>query len=133
VEGITAWMKLNSEAIYDTRPWRKCGEGPSMEAAAPLQAQGFNEGKGKGFGPEDIRFTTKGKTLYAIVLGWPETRQSLIKSLSANSGKVTSVSLLGHHDRLRFEQTDTGLRVQLPAQPASKEAVVLKVEGAIER
>ena len=131
VESITSWMKVNSEAIYGTRPWKKCGEGPALEAAAPLQAQGFNEGKGKGFDPEDIRFTTKGNTLYAIVLGWPESRQSLIKSVSAKDGKVTSVTMMGHHGQLSFQQTAAGLNVQLPAEPPCQEAFVLKIEGSV--
>ena len=37
-----------------------------------LSAQGFNEGKGKPFTAEDIRFTAKGDTLYVIALGWPD-------------------------------------------------------------
>jgi alpha-L-fucosidase len=128
VEGIAAWTQVNGEAIYSTRPWKQCGEGPAMESAAPLKAEGFNEGKA--FGPEDVRFTTNGKTLYAIVMGWPESKQSLIKSLPANQSKVTSVTMLGHHDQLRFEQTVAGLNVQLPAEPPCKEAFVLKIEGA---
>jgi alpha-L-fucosidase len=131
VEGIAAWMQVNSEAIYSTRPWKQLGEGPAIESAAPLKAQGFNEGSGKPFGPEDLRFTTKGKTLYAIVLGWPEAKQSLIKSLSAKERKVTSVSMLGHHGQLRFQQTAAGLNVHLPAEPPCKEAFVLKIEGTI--
>jgi len=38
-------MKVNSEAVYGTRPWKIYGEGPVMATAAPLNAQGFNEGK----------------------------------------------------------------------------------------
>ena len=71
VEGIAAWMKINDEAIFSTRPWKIFGEGPAIESAAPLTAQGFNEGKGKPFTAEDIRFTRKGNTLYAFLLGWP--------------------------------------------------------------
>jgi alpha-L-fucosidase len=55
-------MQVNGEAIYGTRPWKVFGEGPAIESAAPISAQGFNEGKGKPFGAEDIRFTVKGKT-----------------------------------------------------------------------
>lgn len=29
LEGITAWMQVNGEGIYATRPWRIYGEGPS--------------------------------------------------------------------------------------------------------
>jgi alpha-L-fucosidase len=132
VEGIGAWMQTNNEAIYGTRPWKVFGEGPAIEAAAPINAQGFNEGKGKPFGAEDIRFTTKGKTLYAVMLGWPEGNEALIKKLAASdqAGKVSQVSLLGN-DKLNFQQTAAGLKVQLPQQALGKHAFVLKIEGVI--
>jgi alpha-L-fucosidase len=132
VEEVAAWMQINSEAIYSTRPWTVFGEGPAIESAAPITAQGFNEGKGKPFEAEDFRFTTKGKTLYAIMLGWPSEKAALIKKLAANSqvGKVSRVSLLGN-DRLNFEQTAEGLKVQLPETPPCKSAFVFKIEGAI--
>jgi alpha-L-fucosidase len=131
VENIGAWMQVNSEAIYGTRPWKVFGEGPAIESAAPISAQGFNEGKGKPFGAEDIRFTTKGKTLYAIMLGWPAGNEALIKKLAGNeAGKISKVSLLGNNN-LSFEQTASGLKVQMPDQATGKNAFVLKIEGAI--
>lgn len=133
VEGIGEWMRVNHEGIYGTRPWTVCGEGPAMESVAALSAQGFNEGKGKPFGAEDIRFTTKGKTLYAIVLGWPENRTVSVKTL-ANGGnvpKIEAINLLGCTDKLGFEQTSGGLHVQMPDRAPCKDAFVLKIEGAI--
>ncbi|NLR68799.1 alpha-L-fucosidase [Chitinophaga varians] len=132
VEQIAAWMQVNSEAIYGTRPWKVFGEGPAMESAVALNAQGFNEGKGKPFVAEDIRFTTKGKTLYAFLLGWPANNTALVKTLRASdqAGKVQQVSMLGA-GALKFQQTPDGLTVQLPEQPPCKEAFVLKIEGAI--
>lgn len=130
VEDIAAWMAVNSEAIYSTRPWTVFGEGPAMESLAPLSAQGFNEGKGKPFVAGDMRFTTKHKTLYAILLGWPPEGKTVIKSLAAK-GKVTAVSLLGNNTGLSFEQASRGLSVQLPEQQPCKDAFVLKIEGAI--
>jgi len=132
VENIAAWMQLNSESIYDTRPWMAFGEGPAIESAAPLTAQGFNEGKGKPFGPEDFRFTTKGKTLYAAMLGWPAGKAALVKKLALNStAKVEKVGLLGHSDHLEFEQTNDGLKIQLPDTASRPIASVFKIHGAI--
>lgn len=130
VEEIGAWMEINGEAIFSTRPWKVFGEGPSIESAAALSAQGFNEGKEKPFTARDLRFTTKGKTLYAIMLGWPGDGKSLVKSITGKE-RVTSVSLLGSTATLNFEQTGNGLSVQLPAQQPCKDAIVLKIEGAI--
>ncbi|MBB2145154.1 alpha-L-fucosidase [Pedobacter sp. LMG 31464] len=131
VEDIGKWMAINSEAIYGTRPWKVFGEGPAMEAAAPLSGQGFNEGKGKPFGSADIRFVTKGKTLYATLLGWPTDQTALIKTLKAGPyGKVEKVSLMGHGKKLDFSQTADGLKVSLPEQPTGNIAFVLKLEGS---
>lgn len=132
VENVGAWMQVNGEAIYGTRPWKVFGEGPATEAAVPKGAPGFNEGKGKPFGAEDIRYTTKGKTLYAIMLGWPAGNEALIKKLATGdqAGNISSVSLLGN-EKLSFVQTATGLKVKLPEQAPGKDAFVLKIEGAI--
>lgn len=132
VEGIGAWMAVNGESIYGTRHWTVFGEGPAMEGAAPLSAQGFNEGKNKPFTAADIRFNTKGKTLYATLLGWPADRTALIKTLKTGAiGKVAKVELLGHGEALTFDQTGDGLKVNLPAEAPGKSAFVLKIEGAI--
>jgi alpha-L-fucosidase len=129
VEGIAEWMQMNSESIYATRPWKVFGEGPAMVTAAPLNAEGFNEGKGKPFGPEDIRFTVKGKILYAIILGMPVEKKVLIRSIkTANS---VGVSLLGNKGKLSAEQTTEGLKVSLPELINGNHAYVLKIEGVI--
>ena len=69
LEGITAWMAVNSEGIYGTRPWKIYGAGPSTEVA--VSQTGFNESKQPGLTAQDVRFTTKGKILYAFVMGTP--------------------------------------------------------------
>ena len=131
VDGIAAWMQQNSEAIYDTRPWDIFGEGPAIDSAAPLSAQGFNEGKGKPFGTEDIRFTRKGNALYAIVLGWPANKQVIIKSLATDSAyykrQIQRVELLGGNANLAFERKSNGLVVQLPENSPEQVAITLKI------
>jgi alpha-L-fucosidase len=69
-----AWMALNGEAIYSTRPWKISGEGPAAGVAAVPYA-----GLNRAFTPADIRFTSKGETLYAIALAWPGDRKLLIQ------------------------------------------------------
>jgi len=124
LEGIAAWMDVNKEAIYATRPWATFGEGPAS-AGADMKAQGFNEGRGKPFTAEDVRFTTSkdGRTLYAIMLGWPGTTAT-IKSLGAKAGlldrPISQVELLGSKDPVSWKQTDDGLELaSLPGAPAT--------------
>ena len=72
---ITAWMAVNSEAIYATRPWKIFGEGPGTAKTA-AEAK-FNERNRKNLTHEDVRFTTKGQTLYAFFMGWPEAEKQV--------------------------------------------------------
>jgi alpha-L-fucosidase len=117
VEGIGAWMKINGEAIYGTRPWKVFGEGPAQEAAKPIEAQGFNESGGVPFSGRDFRFTTKGDTLYAIGLGRPEGGKAIVKSLASGSPlrpePIRQVELLGG-GALKFGRHAGGLEIELP-------------------
>ncbi len=132
IEGVADWMQINSEAIYSTRPWTIFGEGPAIETASPLSAQGFNEGKGKPFTAADVRFTKKGETLYAFLMGWPGEKEVVIKSLAAssphlNGAKILSVSMLGNQSTIIWNQNNEGLRVQMPKQAPCQNAVTLKI------
>lgn len=40
LKDIKAWMDVNGESIYGTRPWTTFGEGPLAEAANPMKAAG---------------------------------------------------------------------------------------------
>jgi alpha-L-fucosidase len=136
VQGIADWMDVNRECIFGTRPWTVCGEGPELEHTAPLRAQGFNEGKGPPDTAADIRFTTKGGVLYAILLGWPADRTATVKTLGTASPQlagrqITGVSLLGDPDAVTWSQDADGLHAQLPATAPSDYAVVLKIQGAL--
>jgi alpha-L-fucosidase len=130
IAGLTAWMDVNSEGIYATRPWKVFGEGPSTTAPPP-RAYGP---PGPPYTAEDIRFTQKGDTVYAFVGAWPASRVATIKSLATTSpqlagAKVTGVSLLGSNTKLTFSQDAAGLSVNLPAQPPSQQAITLKISG----
>jgi alpha-L-fucosidase len=127
LEGIAQWMDINGEAIFGTRPWKIYGEGPTQ-----VKAGMFNEGKTQ-FTYEDIRFTTKGETLYAFILGWPGNKGTLIQSLSTMSSqlkgeKITSVSLLGYKGTVEWIQNEAGLLVTMPADKPCENAVVLKID-----
>jgi alpha-L-fucosidase len=140
LEAITQWTSLNGEAIFSTRPWKIHGEGPSTKVVIKVNPnpENFdpNEGKQPDLTYQDIRFTTKGKTLYALVQGWP-TSELVIQSLASNSpqdpGRPLDVRLLGRYDEpLRFTQDTTGLRITLPSTPtpASNLGIALRINFA---
>jgi alpha-L-fucosidase len=120
------WLKVNGEAIYDTRPWYVHGEGPTRVAAGS-----FGEREVGDFTARDIRFTRNGDTVYAIALAWPGDNQVVeIDKLSTRFAPetVSTVTLLGHAGRVRWERDRKGLRVTMPAAKPGEHAFVLKVE-----
>ncbi|HTT23743.1 MAG TPA: alpha-L-fucosidase [Candidatus Sulfotelmatobacter sp.] len=121
---VGAWLSLNGEAIYGTRPWRTYGEGPTKVAAGS-----FHDTDTAKYTPEDFRFTTKGDDVYAIGLAWPTSGEAVIHALAKTVGSepVQSVALLGGDTKLRFEQSADGLHVQLPAQASAKYPYVLRL------
>jgi len=121
-----AWLDTNGEAIYGTRPWKVSGEGPTKVVGGS-----FKDTEGSPFTSEDIRFTTKGDTIYAIALAWPENGKLNIKSLAAGSplakGEIKSVMLLGYRGKLTWKQNADGLSIDLPNERPGKYGAVLKI------
>ena len=136
VGDIGAWLQVNGELIYATRPWKVFGEGPSTKTFEKGQFDGQSDTHKTPFTPEDIRFTQSmdGRTLYAIVLGWPEDGKVGVKSLAktddASANKIKRVELLGYKGKLKFTQTAGGLIVELPAQKISGPTCSLKITGS---
>ena len=136
LEEIAAWMDVNKESIFDTRPWEIYGEGPSIGTAAPLSAQGFNEGQGKPLQADDIRYTVSkdGKTLYVFTMGRPAGGQLTLQSLRAQAGPDAQVSLLGYSDEIACHaNSPDGLTLNwdpsLTARPIDEYACVFKLCG----
>ena len=129
LDGVTAWMQVNGEAIYETRPWKIHGEGPHTVKTGSYQ--GSSVGK---LGAEDIRFTRNkaNNVVYALALGWP-AGPTVVRALglaaSTQPGKIAKVELLGTGAKVNWKQLPDGLRVELPKQyrPAVDYAAALKV------
>jgi alpha-L-fucosidase len=134
VSEIGAWLKVNGEAIYSTRPWKIYGEGSAIQSVEKGNFDGQADVTQKPFTVEDIRFTQSkdGKTLYAIVLELPKDGKVSIKSLAAGSGlwpgKIGSVRLLGG-GKLKFTCDENGLHVSLPEKFNGKIALGLKIRS----
>ncbi len=119
---LAQWIDIHGEAIYGTRPWLVYGEG-----AVKTRGGSFKEDFR--YSAKDIRFTTKGDTLYAIALGWPTDGRLVVKSLAEPAGKITSVSLLGSSAKLDWQQTAVGLVVNVPAEKVSEYTCALRITG----
>jgi alpha-L-fucosidase len=127
LQELADWQQVNSEAIKGTRPWSTFGEGPSTK---PQEIPSYQLSKIK-FDHTDIRFTTKGDTLYAVALGWPTDGKILIKSLAENSAKyphrIKKVDLLGSKAELKWTQGAHGLDIQVPIDPPCKHAFSFRI------
>jgi alpha-L-fucosidase len=117
---IGGWLGTNGEAIYGTRPWRIYGEGPTK-----VEAGSFKDSSGRQFTADDIRFTRKGSTLYAIAMGWPASGRIVLKSLA--NQPVKKVELLGAPAALRWSRTAEGLTIDLPEAKLSDFAIAFKI------
>lgn len=129
LDGIEAWMNVNKESIFGTRPWVKFGEGPVADKDIKMNAQGFNDGQYTGMTAADIRFNQTKKYLYVTPLGWPADGKLVVKSLAKGNTafrkSITKVELLGY-GKLKARQTADGLEVELP-KPTNDIAPVLKI------
>jgi alpha-L-fucosidase len=128
LQDLAAWMKVNGECIHGTRVWTTFGEGPTAENAKPVEGIGFNEGTN--YSAADVRYTTKGNSIYAILLGWPEddvTLKAFAPKAGNFSGDVKSVRILGYGKQPYLLDND-GLHVSLPINHGQEPAVVVKIE-----
>jgi alpha-L-fucosidase len=132
IDGITAWMEANSEAIYETRPWKIYGEGPNMVKSGKFQGDSVSK-----LGAKDIRFTrNKANTVvYAIALGWPTEPfvvQALGSAVATSPGRIVNVELLGSGAKIGWKQSPAGLSIEMQGnfQPISDLAASFKISMA---
>jgi alpha-L-fucosidase len=102
------------------------GEGPTKVQAV----RGNQSNRPKEYTGEDIRFTTKGNSLYAILMAWPGkevTIRSLPKGKALWFGDIGDIRMLGSEGALKWAQDENGTTVQLPAAPPCQYAYTLRI------
>ena len=77
---LGAWLDVNGEGIFDSRPWVKASSTP------------------------DVRFTTKGNSLYAYVE--PKLNETSISISGIRAASGTKVRVLGATEDSQFKQQD---------------------------
>ncbi|XP_022602764.1 tissue alpha-L-fucosidase-like [Seriola dumerili] len=109
LRGLGAWLGINGEAIYASKPWRIQTENSTVQ----------------------VWYTAKNSTVYAIILGWPP--RQLLKLTTPRISGATKVTLLDYPNiPLKWAPVTqtSGLMILMPAMPVSPgNAWTLKLEG----
>jgi len=105
--GLGAWLNVNGEAIFGTRPWVRF-DGQTRDGIP-------------------TRYTQKEGSLYVILLGTPSSGEILLEKLEARTG--ATVSLVGSDASLAWQQRSDALSVELPGLNDSP-AHVIKITPA---
>jgi len=93
LQQIGAWLKINGEAVYSSKPWRS-------------QSDTFNK---------NVWYTSKNDSVYAFVLQWPKNN---LLVLSDPVGNETSsvITMLGYNDsnKLSWKSINDEINIILP-------------------
>ncbi|XP_050462733.1 alpha-L-fucosidase isoform X2 [Cataglyphis hispanica] len=107
LRGMGAWLTINGEAIYDTKPW-------AIQNDTLTGSTWYTQSKNE-------------KQLYASILEWPEDNILLLGSLKIS--KNFQIQLLGYSSIIPWKQYDDKLEIYLPANAhRGQPAWVLKIK-----
>jgi alpha-L-fucosidase len=118
-----AFVKINQEGIYNTRPWKIFGEGP-LEIVTKRAGENL-----KKYSAQDIRFTYKSDNLYAFVLAAP-SQDILITTLKTEGvleKEIKSIELLGSSEKIIWRRSNDGLLINQPEALPNKHGLVFKI------
>jgi alpha-L-fucosidase len=127
LDEIGIWTSANGEGIYGSRPWIIYGEKPAGESEKKLAR--FDENFG--YSSRDIRFTTKGDTLFAFCLGKPEEDviiRSVGKSMKSISKPIASVSMIGSKEKISWKQKPEALVIKKPENLPAWQVICFRIE-----
>lgn len=151
LDDVGAWVKLNSEAIYGSKPWKVYGDNlnsiiqelrkkknPSetdLDALKKLEegkSEQFNERTlhSPKYGHDEVRFTVKDDNLYIFVLN-PVAGEINLPALGLeseyNADEIKTIQMLGGSGSVRFKQDAEKVMIDVPALRPNKYAIVFKV------
>nr|WP_255578373.1 alpha-L-fucosidase [Chitinophaga sp. sic0106] len=148
LDSIGRWINRNAEAIYATKAWKIYGDNigghkeeknmdnADLEAAKKQKSHDFNERTiaSAAYPHDEVRFTTKGNTLYVFVLN-PGAGKVELNTLAAGSKygvkKINAIQLLGSKQRVQYTQDEKSLTLNIPEANTMAHTLVFKITGAL--
>jgi alpha-L-fucosidase len=125
LEGLGAWLRVNGEAIYGSRPWKVFGEGPTQPRLGS-----FADSAPTVWTPEDFRFTSNGDAVYVSPFVDPGATievRSLGSAMRVVGVPIREVSVLGFGP-VSWVQDPDALRVDLSGVAQNGITPVIRVD-----
>ncbi len=119
-----AWVNVNAEGIYDTRPWKIYGEGP-LEILSKRGGENLKE-----YSEKDIRFTQKENTLFAFVLAKPtgDIQIMTLKKGGLLDKEIKKITLLGNKNHIKWSRDAESLTIHYPNDLKEQNILGFKIE-----
>ncbi len=113
LDALGTWLAINGEAIYGTRP---------AERSRGVTGRG-----------QEVRYTTRGTTTYAIVADPPTIATAGTSAasleLDVRPAVGATIRLLGQRGTLAWAPSEKGCRIELNAAPPASPAIALAIDG----